>query len=328
MLAEAINHFDRKDEALAQLTLAVRGQPEVDAHWARLYQQSVALDSYHAMREELDSAIDAHRASSPAPRAVLASMMQWRARLLEAVYDDADAAAQDYEDARRFAPRDVVLWGRYAGFASRNDRLSEFQDAVVSAHKAVKRGRLPKAIDALAAAWSSEPRNFTQAAQLLSAAAQAPVGDGDTVGGAARFGWAADLLLQEIQAARPDPTKTGPILHRLGLVYRAIRNHGQAAVLFGAASGLLEAPEKTQSQQYWAEALVQTGQDEEAVLILRRAVKATPSLHALRLSLARILTRSGSIAEARTEYEHLLHMTTLSVNDREQLQRELAALPK
>jgi Flp pilus assembly protein TadD len=90
----------------------------------------------------------------------------------------------------------------------------------------------------------------------------------------------------------------------------------------------LEAPEKAQSQQYWAEALVQTGQDEEAVLILRRAVKATPTLHTLRSSLARILARSGSIPEARTEYEHLLHMTTLSVKDREQLQRELAALPK
>ncbi len=328
MLAEANNHFDRKDEALAQLTLVVRGQPEVDSHWVRLYQQSAALGSYDTMRDELDSAIDANRAISPAPRALLASILQWRARILEAAYGDADAAAQDYEDARHFAPRDVVLWGRYAGFASRNDRISEFRDAVVSARKTAKGGSLPKAIKALAAAWSSEPPNITQAAQILSVAAEAPVGDGEKVGGAAQFGWAADLLLQEIQAARPDPTKTGPILYRLGLVYRAIRNHGQAAALFGAASGLLEAPEKTQSQQYWAEALAQTGQDEEAILILRRAVKATPSLYALRISLAQILARSGSIPEARTEYERLLHTTTLSLKDREQLQRELEALPK
>ncbi|MDP7639367.1 MAG: tetratricopeptide repeat protein, partial [Candidatus Hydrogenedentes bacterium] len=327
MLADANKQLGQEAEALAQFLLAASGQPEVDSHWERLYGQSGAMETYSAMRDELDSAIALGREVSLTPSATMASLLQWRARVLEVAYGDSSAAARDYEDARHLAPRDAALWGRYAGFASRNDRMAEFRKAVLNAHGVTGHAGPIPAIEALAAAWNLDEADTARAAQLLATAVEAPVVNGETLSGAAQFGWAVDLLLLEIQAASPAPHDAGPILYCLGRVYRAIQNYGQAAAMFGAAAGLLDGPEKLQCQRYWAEALVQTGKGHDAILMLRQALKTEPSQHALRRFLARILKRSGRIPEARAEYERLLRTTTLSVEDRAQLQRELSLLP-
>ena len=220
-------------------------------------------------------------------------------------------------------------WSDYYRFAKTSGRPESFRQTVLETNKrAMESGvALPPAVQAAVLVIEDGNARLADAAALLAESLQALEKGGEKESGMAALGWAADLVAVELERAPADMPNRGQALLHLGAVMTGLGQLETAQIIYASAMASLEPKQIPSATLQWAGVLVRLNRHEKAAEVLGNVAAQFPSELNVRLALARVLARTGKVAEARTQYEQLLAVPNLSSPTRDALQREYDSLP-
>jgi tetratricopeptide (TPR) repeat protein len=307
---------------------AIHATPSSKDAWAAFARFTRAAKRPHAFQELARNAIDTELTSDTPDEGLIAALALHAAQLEQSTFQDPETIESAYALAVRYAPAQPEIWSAFALFSKKTRRSEAFKEAALTTHRALRaKGIRPiPALSAASQAWEEGGPALASATGDLVRAIKAHPAQKDVNTLRLEFGWAAEVLLAEIERAGATLENRGVALLNLGTILMNLGNPKLADMVLAVALPALPKSQKPLCMQYRAEVLSHLNRHAEAALLLRSLLDTHPGDLNTRLALARALARSGKAHEARTHYEALLASPTLSPKARPTIEKELRAL--
>ncbi len=328
MLAQARIGLQNGPGAEQAFADAVRATPESSDAWAAFARFARASKHPHAFQELARNTIDAELTSDTPDEGLIAALALHVAQLEQSTFQDPETIESAYALAVRHAPAQPEIWSAFALFSKKTRRSEAFKEAALRVHRDLRaKGIQPiPALSAASQAWEGGGPALASATGDLMRAIKAHPAQKNVNTLRLEFGWAAEVLLKEVERAGATLENRGVALLNLGTILMRLGNPKLAEMVLAVAQPALPDQQKSLCMQYRAEVLSHLNRHAEAAHLLRSLLHKNPEDLKTRLALARALTQARKVSEARTQYEAILASPLLNSKAREPIQKELRAL--
>lgn len=282
---------------------------------------------YDRFRNALYAQIHELNAAETPNKNAIATADLLLANVLEHGYNDLPGTDGAYLAAIENAPLRPEIWSNFARYAYEKERLDALRIGIAQSCGQLQiSDQTPLAhVAAVNAVLQQGPAALENASALLLAHVRnyKPMG---ALTPAQTFTWAAKILLESISQAPAETPGVCSACFNLAITFAALDELDIAAQLFTRAKPCLNKEQQPFLAVHWADLLVRQQRSEEALELLRQAVKEFPNNLDVHWALARTYGKLALIGEAKQEYETLLNMPDLSQQGRAMLEKEMAEL--
>lgn len=327
-MAHALMERGERSAAERLLRAAAQSQPADAETWQLFSQFAAEHGAYDVLTKSLGTALERVKRAEPFDSDTFIALSSLLARVYRQDLGDARAAENRIRDALGFAPHRLDLWGIYAEqFGGGQDQRRTHNNLRKTAKDMAAEGKaVPEAITALLDVFDGKPEAGVEAVGRLRRICEvrAQTAEADVI--ADEWRWVVDLLLPGLARARFSAAQRALVQRDLASISWWCESWSVAESLLAEALPQLPKDLKATASLQRAEALSRLERHEEALAMVREALRLAPKSLQARVVFAQKLAAAGLKGEARLEYTFLLQSTGLEAGLRAQLQDEYDTL--